>query len=87
MGKWSARQLQRAWQAAERAAHFAEDQALQERNKAAKQVAGGQLEYIYRSQYLPEQGMFCRLPADLQLGTRLVEAEVRTVLACKSSND
>ena len=39
-------------------------------SRAAKE-AEEQLEYIYRSQYLPEQGMFAQLPADLQLGTWL----------------
>jgi hypothetical protein len=28
-------------------------------------------ELFWRSLYLPEQGMFCAAPADLQLGTRL----------------
>ena len=36
-------------------------------------VAGqeGEKELFWRSLYLPEQGMFCAAPADLQLGSRL----------------
>ena len=70
VGKWNAQRVQRAWQVGARLAHLADDQALQDRNKAA-QEAGSQLEYMYRSQYLPEQGMFCQLPDDLRLGSRL----------------
>jgi len=42
------------------------------RPPTAEAAAAGQpAQFIFRSLYLPEQGMFCQLPADLQLGTRL----------------
>ena len=37
------------------------------------------VEYFYRSLYLPNQGMFCQLPKDLQLGQRL---EVIYLILC-----
>ena len=66
----AARRLQRAWRGTDQAAAAAEDEALRARNAEAA-AAGRALEYVFRSLYLPEQGMFCQLPADLQLGTRL----------------
>ena len=66
----AARRLQRAWRGTDQMATAAEDEALRARNAEAA-AAGGALEYIFRSLYLPEQGMFCQLPADLRLGTRL----------------
>ncbi|KAK9785341.1 hypothetical protein WJX73_005011, partial [Symbiochloris irregularis] len=70
VGKWNAVHLQRPWQVSSRLSHFEDDQARGERNRAAK-AAGAELEWIYRSQYLPQEGMFRHLPADLQLGTWL----------------
>lgn len=75
VAKWSAKRLQRPWQVGMRVQHFAEDQALQDRNRAAKET-GASLKYVFRSQYLPEQGMFCALPSDLQLGQHLPDALV-----------
>lgn len=66
----AARRLQRAWRGTDQAAAAAEDEALRARNAEAA-AAGRAPEYVFRSLYLPEQGMFCQLPADLQLGTRL----------------
>ena len=66
----AARRLQRAWRGTDQAAAAAADEALRGRNVEAA-AAGRALEYVFRSLYLPEQGMFCQLPADLQLGTRL----------------
>ena len=49
-----------------------EDLCRQERNSAAL-AAKEPLAYIYRSLYIPEQGMFCQMPSDLHLG-HLVQA-------------
>lgn len=41
------------------------------------------VEYFYRSLYLPQQGMFCQLPKDLQLGQRLqVRCRALCALCC-----
>ena len=45
-----------------------------QRNEAAAKE-GGPLEYFWRRQYVPEKGMYCDPPLDLQLGTRLPEAD------------
>jgi len=66
----AARRLPRAWRGPRPAAAAAEDEALRARNAEAA-AAGQPAQFIFRSLYLPEQGMFCQLPADLQLGTRL----------------
>jgi len=66
----AARRLARAWRGTDQAAAAAEDEALRARNAEAA-AAGQPAQFIFRSLYLPEQGMFCQLPADLQLGTRL----------------
>lgn len=34
-----------------------------------EQEEGQVTKYFYRSLYLPNQGMFCELPANLELGT------------------
>ena len=65
-----AERLLRGWGLADRRSHMEEDAARRERNAAAA-AASLPLEYVYRSLYLPEQGMFCELPEDLQLGTLL----------------
>ena len=79
----AAKRLQRAWRGSDQAAVAAEDAALRARNAAAA-TAGRPLEYVYRSLYLPEQGMFCQLPTDLQLGIRL---PVRTPMSCLHVNN
>jgi len=61
----------RSWGLADRRAHITADLARLERNATAA-AASQPLEYFYRSLYLPEQGMFCQLPADFDLG-RIVE--------------
>jgi hypothetical protein len=66
----AARRLARAWRGTDQAAAAAEDEALRARNAEAA-AAGQPAQFIFRSLYLPEQGMFCQLPSDLQLGTRL----------------
>ena len=66
----AARRLQRTWRGTDQVAAAAEDEALRTRNAEAA-AAGRPLEYVFRSLYLPEQGMICQLPADLQLGMRL----------------
>lgn len=45
---------------------------LLQRNEAAAKE-GRPLEYIWRRLYVPEKGMLCDPPKDLQLGTRLPE--------------
>ena len=40
-----------------------------------EQEEGQVTKYFYRSLYLPSQGMFCELPADLELGTIQVRTE------------
>lgn len=60
--------LQRPWSLAERRQQLAEDEALRQHNQAAKEQATPQ-RFFWRSLYLPQQGMFCQAPRDLQLGT------------------
>ena len=61
--------LQRPWSLADRRQQLAEDEALQQYNQSAKEH-GTSRRFFWRSLYLPEQGMFCQAPKDLQLGTR-----------------
>ena len=49
--------------------------------RAAK-AAATELEWVYRSQYLPQEGMFRHLPADLQLGTWLPLSKVHVISSC-----
>ena len=65
-----AERLLRGWGLQDRRSHMEADAARRERNAAAA-AASLPLEYVYRSLYLPEQGMFCELPEDLQLSTVL----------------
>ena len=46
---------------------------LQRNEAPAKE--GGPLEYFWRRQYVPEMGMYCDPPRNLQLGTRLPEGD------------
>jgi hypothetical protein len=57
----------RSWGLSDRRAYITADLARLERNATAA-AASQPLEYIYRSLYLPEQGMFCQLPSDFDLG-------------------
>ena len=66
-GCLKASRLERVWNLEQRRFYYEEDRARQERNAAAAAV-NEPLEYIYRSLYLPEEGMFCLLPKDLDLG-------------------
>jgi len=63
----TATKQERSWGLADRRAHIAADVARLDRNAGAA-AASQPLEYFYRSLYLPEQGMFCQLPADFNLG-------------------
>ena len=74
----AANRQSRTWALAERRAHLQADLDRQQRNTAAA-AASQPLEYFYRSLYLPEQGMFCQLPADFRLGHI---AEVRISVIC-----
>ena len=67
--KVDAARLQRPWSLAHRRQQLAEDQALRQHNQSAKEQGSPQ-RFFWRSLYLPEQGMFCQAPRDLQLGTR-----------------
>ena len=67
-GKVNATHMKRDWSLEKRKAYQTEDAARRERNAAATAEAKP-LEYFYRTLYLPKQGMFCQLPADLQLGS------------------
>ena len=62
--------LRRGWKLEDRRAHLAEDQERQAYNQAAA-AEGRPLKYILRTLYLPQQGMFCRLPAELKLGSQI----------------
>ena len=66
--KVDAPRLLRAWSLAERRQQLAEDEALHQHNQFAKEQGTPQ-RFFWRSLYLPEQGMFCQAPKDLQLGT------------------
>lgn len=61
--------MQRPWSLADRRHQLAEDEALRQHNASAKEH-GTPLRFFWRSLYLPEKGMFCQAPKDLQLGTR-----------------
>ena len=67
--KVDAARLQRPWSLAHRRQHLAEDQALHQHNQSAKEQGSPQ-RFFWRSLYLPQQGMFCQAPKDLQFGTR-----------------
>ncbi|KAL3133378.1 hypothetical protein ABBQ38_007248 [Trebouxia sp. C0009 RCD-2024] len=64
--------LQRSWALAHRRDQLAQDEALRQHNASAKEQ-GTPLHFFWRSLYLPEQGMFCQAPKDLQLGARQKE--------------
>jgi hypothetical protein len=64
-----AERLVRRWDVSRRLAYAEEDKARQARNEVAR-AEGCPQELIYRKLYLPEQGMFADLPADLQLGAK-----------------
>ena len=66
--KVDAQRLTRPWSLSERRQHLADDEALRQHNADAKEQKKP-LRYFWRSLYLPQQGMFCQAPADLQLGT------------------
>ena len=61
--------LVRRWDVSRRLAHAEEDKTRQARNEVAR-AEGRPQELIYRKLYLPEQGMFADLPADLRLGIK-----------------
>ena len=79
--KVDAARLQRPWSLALRRQQLAEDQALRQHNQSAKEQGSPQ-RFFWRSLYLPEQGMFCQAPRDLQLGTR---QKVNVASAVKST--
>lgn len=65
--------LERSWRLEERRSHMAADTARQERNAVASANKQA-MEYVYRTLYLPEEGKFCQLPADLKLGELCAES-------------
>ena len=65
----NAERMQRPWSLQERMQQYAADELRRQRNTAAA-AEGRQPELFWRSLYLPEEGMFCEAPKDLQLGTR-----------------
>lgn len=67
-GRVDAQRLQRPWCLSHRRQQLAEAEALRQYNAEAKEQ-GRPLRHFWSSLYLPEQGMFCQAPADLQLGT------------------
>ena len=67
-GKLDAQRLQQPWTLAARSQNLADAASLQQHNAAAKEQGTPQ-RFFWRSLYLPEQGMFCQAPADMQLGT------------------
>lgn len=66
-GKLDAQQLQQPWALSPRSQILADAASLQQHNAAAKEQGTPQ-RFFWRSLYLPEQGMFCQAPADMQLG-------------------
>ena len=76
----NAERMQRPWSLQERMQQYAADELRRQRNKAAA-AEGRQPELFWRSLYLPEQGMFCEAPKDLQLGTRQKVCALLSVLA------
>ena len=67
--KVDAQRLQRPWTLTDRRQQLADDEALRQRNRDAKE-SGTPLRFFWRNLYLPEQGMFCQAPAELHLGKR-----------------
>ena len=65
----TAKRLEQRWDVGQRLTQAAENAARQARNEAAR-AEGRPQELVYRKLYLPEQGMFADLPADLALGTK-----------------
>ncbi len=65
----AAKRLEQRWDVTQRLAQAADNAARQARNEAAR-AEGRPQELVYRKLYLPEQGMFADLPADLALGTK-----------------
>ncbi len=65
----TAQRLEQRWDVTQRLAQAADNAARQARNEAAR-AEGRPQELVYRKLYLPEQGMFADLPADLALGTK-----------------
>lgn len=67
-GKLDAQRLQQPWTLTACSQTLADADKLQKHNAAAKEQGTSQ-QYFWRSLYLPEQGMFCQAPANMQLGT------------------
>ena len=65
----AAKCLVRRWDVSQRLAQAAENAERQARNEAAR-AEGRPQELVYSKLYLPEQGMFADMPADLALGTK-----------------
>ena len=75
----NAERMQRPWSLQERMQQYAADELRRQRNKAAA-AEGRQPELFWRSLYLPEEGMFCEAPKDLQLGTHQKVCALLSVL-------
>ena len=71
----TAKQLKRPWDASQRIEFFKQDAELRARNECAIRD-GKEVEYFWRSLYLPEKGMFCEAPTQLSLGTIIKETDV-----------